>query len=172
MHTKLYARKVGGSDREKTQITDHWALPTSASRCWACGQRLLTAVKERDDSRGIALGPSLLDSVKTTLAKTEATFCKPAPCPTILSSRVRFPLADTWCTWGGSRAYQRALQRLFSLSWKTPGAGVCLTAARARAELVEAAAATFNLKSSIFPGGQMGTNICQRAVQSWLFPGD
>lgn len=69
---------------------------------------------------------------------TEATFCKPAPCPTILNGSMRFPQADTW-TWGTWRQYYQgpSLQRPFSLIWKIPGTGVCLTVARARAELVE-----------------------------------
>lgn len=130
MWAKLYARKVGGSSREKSQVTtgDFQLQPADVgSDCLLLWRR-----RERDDIWEKTLGPSLSDSVKTTSGKTGATFANLLFAPPS-SVAVTFPPADTWtwCPWGAIPS------RPFSLSWKIPGTDACLTAARARAELVE-----------------------------------
>lgn len=173
MHTKLYARKVGGSSREKSKVTTgpFQLQPAGAGHV---GRDCLWLWRrgERGDCWEKKSAPSLSDLVRTS-AKTEATFCKPAPWPTILNGTVRFFLADTWtwCTCRSSLSRAQLAKALFSQLEDTRYR--CMSdSCQGQGWACWAAAATFNLKSNIFPGGQIGTNICWRTVQSWLIPGD
>lgn len=170
MWAKLYARKVGGSSRDKSQVTtgDFQLQPADVgSDCLLLWRR-----RERDDIWEKTLGPSLSDSVKTTSGKTGATFAN-LPFAPPSSVAVTFPPADTWtwCPWGAIPSRAQLAKALFSQlenTWYRCVSDSC----QGQGWACWAAAATCNLKSSIFPGGQMGTNICQRTVQSWLFPRD
>lgn len=136
MWAKLYARKVGGSSREKSQVTtgDFQLQPADVgSDCLLLWRR-----RERDDIWEKTLGPSLSDSVKTTSGKTGTTFANLPFAPPSSVAEWHSPLQTHGRGAHGGQSHQGpSLQRPFSLSWKIPGTDACLTAARARAELVE-----------------------------------
>lgn len=105
----------GAAERSQRSPLGHSSFSQQALGMWA-----ETAYGCEGEGRGMIVekkksAPSLSDLVRTS-AKTEATFCKPAPWPTILNGTVRFFLADTWtwCTCRSSLSRAQLAKALFS----------------------------------------------------------